>query len=166
MSNKRTETNGPTSATAPRYASWRGQLLAELALARIPGMIVNKRPARQDTELDYDFLVATEAGFCFFVKVNAFSSAWGGSADLEAAEEWCWDVDLAVLERAHTSRSPFLLFLFDADSEEGRFLRLDVLPLPPKGRTVTVRLPADNAIDREKLEKLIESLEKPSPRRR
>ena len=50
--------------------------------------------------------------------------------------------------------------MFDADSEQGRYLRLDTLPIPnPDAEQTIVRLPAENLINRENLERLIDHLE-------
>ncbi len=158
MSSKRTGIDD--KERAPGYAGWRGELLAELALARLPGLIVNKRPDRPDIDFGYDFLVATEKGTCFFVDVEAFSSSRNRIADNGSDQEWRWHLDTELVRRAHESRSPFLLFLFDADTDQGRFLRLDTLPIPDRGdRTMTVRIPAKNIINKENLNELIVSLQ-------
>lgn len=53
-------------------------------------------------------------------------------------------------------RSPVLIFLFDADTDHGRFLRLDTLDVASKGaRHRTIKFPLDNVIDRENLETMV-----------
>jgi hypothetical protein len=145
----------------PSYASWRGKLLAELALARVPGLVVHKRPDRAPADLPYDYLVATEHGACFFVEVNAFASfrMRGHRGDIRLAPELCWAVDGSVVNRVRADRSPYFLFLFDADTEHGRYLRLDTLP-EPKDELLQVRFPVENTITKESLARLIEELEK------
>jgi hypothetical protein len=144
----------------PIYVGWRGELLAELALARVPGLIVNKRPDRPDFDLAYHFLVVTDRGSCFFVGVKAFSSSKRGLSDVEESGEWRWHLDAALVRDARRNRSPFVLFLFDADREEGRYLRLDTLPAPARDvRRITVRLPIENTINRSNLETMIASLQ-------
>jgi hypothetical protein len=163
MSDKRMSVEVPT--TGPSYLAWRGELLAELALARLPGLVVHKRPERPPAELPYDFLVATEHGLCFFVGVKAFSSFRLDVRDVEAVRELRWPVDADLIRRARESQSPYLLFLFDADTEHGRYLRLDNLPDPdPQASRLTVRFPAEHTINKENLERLIEDLQKHPPR--
>jgi hypothetical protein len=138
-------------------------LLAELTLARVPGLVVNKQHSAAD--LGYDFLVATERGACFFIQVKAFSSMRLEAKDVDATAEWRWRIDASLLRHARASRSPFFLFVFDADTDHGRFLRLDTLPAPA-ARSVTVRIPRGNTLDRQGLEAIVAELEraKPSPR--
>jgi hypothetical protein len=146
--------------TGPSYLSWRGELLAELALARVPGLVVYKRPDRPPSELPYHFLVTTEHGFCFFVEVRAFSSMRLDVADVETVGELRWSVDADLVRHARESLSPVLLFLFDADSDHGRYLRLDTLPAPvSEAHRLTVRLPVEHTINKENLEKLIADLQ-------
>jgi hypothetical protein len=150
---------GPKAAH-PAYSEWRGILLAELALARVPGLVVNKRQSADR----YDFLVATERGACFFIVVKAFSSMRLDAQDVDSTE-WRWRIDASLVRRARESRSPYYLFVFDADTDHGRFLRLDTLPAPD-GRSVTVRISRENTLDRKGVERVVADLEaaKPSPR--
>ncbi|HEY2156125.1 MAG TPA: DUF4365 domain-containing protein, partial [Isosphaeraceae bacterium] len=133
----------------------------ELALARVPGLVVNK----QSADLGYDFLVATERGACFFIAVKAFSSMRIDAEDVDSTE-WRWRIAATLVRRARESRSPFFLFVFDADTDHGRFLRLDTLPAT-NSRLVTVRIPRENTLDRKNLEAIVAELEavKPSSRR-
>src|SRR5436309_636936 len=62
MSDKQTTVE--VKAGGPSYLGWRGELLAELALARVPGLVVHKRTERQPADLPHDFLVVAERGFC------------------------------------------------------------------------------------------------------
>lgn len=149
----RTIAVGP-KATSPHYLGWRGTLLAKLALARVPGLVVNEGAS----DHDYDFLVATPKGACFFVAVKAFSSMRLEAEDVDTTAEWRWRIDAALIRRARESRSPF--FLFDADTDHGRSLRLDTLPAPgPEARTVMVRIPRENALGRKHLEEIVAELE-------
>ena len=147
----------------PSYVAWRGELLAELALARIPGLVVHKRPDRAPADLAYDFLVVTDRGACFFVAVNAFASfrMTAHRGDIREAPELHWMVDADLVRRVRASESPFVLFLFDADTEHGRYLRLDMLPDPgPKAEFLQVRFPVENTITKESLTRFIADLEK------
>jgi hypothetical protein len=148
--------------TGPDYLGWRGELLARLALARVPGLTAVKV---EGDEPGWDFLAATPQGLCFFIEVEAFSSLQRHLNGVEAAEELRWHVDAEHVRRARASRSPVVLFLFDADTDHGRFLRLDTLAAPAAGaKTQTVRLPRANIITREGIEKLVAELQK-APRR-
>jgi hypothetical protein len=142
----------------PPYTGWRGQLLAELALARLPGLVVSKAPRTSDQ--GYDFLVATRKGACFFIEVKAFSSTRLKGEKSTATAEWRWSIDADLIRRARESRSPFFLFLIDADTDLGRFFRLDSLPAPDaKARMVIALIPPENSIDKEGLTKLVSELE-------
>ncbi len=157
MSDKRTSVELKT--TGPGYLGWRGELLAELALARVPGLSVHKRPERAASELPAHFLAATSDGLCFFVIVRASSSFQMDIPDVETIGELRWPLEAETIRRARESRSPVILFLFDADTDHGRYLCLDTLPDPgPEARSVMVRLPVSATINKENLEKLIGDL--------
>jgi hypothetical protein len=147
--------------TTPSYVSWRGQLLTELALARLPELTVHARPERPVSDLPYDFLVVAEYGLCFFVVVRAFSSFHLGIRDVSTLPELRCPVDADLVRRARASRSPCVLFLFDADTDHGRYLRLDTLPAPaPGARRLVVGFPVEQTISRENLEKWIAGLQR------
>jgi hypothetical protein len=146
--------------TGPSYLGWRGELLAELALARIPGLTVVKQSDRPTSELPFSFLAVTEHGFCFFVEVRAFSSMRLPVADVDTVREWRWPLDADLVRRARESPNPVLLFLFDADTDHGRYLRLDTLPAPdPKSNRLTMRFSVEQSINKENLEELIAVLQ-------
>jgi hypothetical protein len=147
-----------SDAARPPYSEWRGLLLAESGLARAPGLTVNRQHASAD--LGYDFLVATERGACFLIEVKAFSSMRLGSEEVDSTAEWRWRIITALVRCARESRSPFFCFVFDADTDHGRFLRPDTLPGPdPKAKTVDVRLPREDADDGKALERIATGLE-------
>jgi hypothetical protein len=134
-------------------------LLAELALARLPGLIVHQRQDRPQSDLPFDFLVTTEHGFCFFVEARAFSSFHLHLRHVERAEEWGCPIDPDLLRRARESFSPVLLFLFDADTDHGRYARLDTLPAPDAGAgPLEIRFPKEAALHKESLQQLIDAL--------
>jgi hypothetical protein len=149
-------------ATAPPDLTWRGAALAELAFARAPGLVVNKHLTGSGDGLAYDYLVATETGACFFVKVEAFSSARleAEAEAVDATSEWRRRVDAALVRRARECGTPFFLFLFDADTDHGRFLRLDSLAKPdPRVKTVDVGLPREDVVDARGLERIAAEIE-------
>jgi len=140
-------------ANSPEYLGWRSALLAEAAFARLPSLDVH--PVQHD---DYDFIVATKKGICCFVVVRAFSSfrtRWR----VDAAE-WKWTIDADLVCRARQSPTPYILFVFDADTDHGRFARLDLLSEPSAdARSITIALPASQTIDEDTLSQLIAELE-------
>jgi hypothetical protein len=159
MSDKRTSIEVDTAR--PSYVGWRGKLLAELALARLPQLTVYPRPERPASDLPYDVLVVAEHGLCFFVVVRAFSSFHLDVRDVAAVPELRCSFDADLVRRSRASQSPCVLFLFDADRDHGRYLRLDTLPDPgPESRRLTVRFPAEQAITRESLGQFIAGLQK------
>ena len=110
----------------------------------------------------YDYLVATGSGPCFFVKAEAFSSAHleAEAEAVDATSEWRRRVDAALVRRARECGSPFFLFLFDADTDHGRFLRLDSLAKPdPRVKTVDVGLPREDIVDAKGLERIAAEVE-------
>jgi len=158
MSNSTTTSTRKTAA--PDYLGWRSELLAQLALARLPELTVFKPGPGAD--LGADYLLANADGFCFFVVVQAFSSIHMNLPDADDLAELDWRVDRTLIKRAKRSRSPVVLFLFDADTDHGRFLRLDSLPLlRDAARSVRIRLPIENTITRESLERLVHELQSP-----
>jgi hypothetical protein len=147
------------NVTDPEYVSWRGELLAQLALSRVPSLTVYQSQAQNE----YDLLVSTERGFCFFVEVKAFSSTRHRIRDIDTVHELRWQVSKQLVQRASESRSPVVMFLFDADTDHGRFLRLDTLrPMRVNGDLQTVRFPINNVITKARLEEFIKELESDS----
>lgn len=147
------ETSGPS------YLGWRGELLAELALAKVPGLILYK-PAM---DVSYDFCITTSKGFCFFVVVKTFSSIKRGIEHIESLDELRWHIDTKLVRQAHDSYNPVVLFLFDADTDHGRYLRLDTLPVPGAGiRMQTVRFPKENTINKQSLGQFVVHLQETS----
>ena len=143
--------------TGPSYLGWRGELLAELALALVPELIAHKKPAGVPSEPEYDFLVTAGGGLTVFVLVRAFSAYALRLEDVASRAELKWEVPAELVRRARASRTPLVLFLFDADKGHGRYLRLDTLPEPHR-RTVTLRLPIDQPTSPEGIRKLIEDI--------
>jgi hypothetical protein len=141
---------------SPKYVHWRGELLAQLALSRVPSLVVYQSPEQHE----YDFLVSTQTGFCFFVEVQAFSSIHERIRNVDTVDELRWRIRKELVQRANESRSPVILFLFDADTDHGRFLRLDTLPpMSTSGQLRTVRFPICNVICRNRLQELVDELE-------
>jgi hypothetical protein len=53
-----------------------------------------------------------------------------------------------------------MLFLFDADMDPGRFLRLDTLPNPGDAKTVVLSFPIENTITGDSIRALAAELAK------
>ena len=131
-------------ATDPAdYVGYRGDLLAQLALSRLKSVDV----FRPQADGGWDFLVAAPNGATVAVVVEAFSSIkrrWTQVADLPVLR---WSLDRALIDRAAASRTPVVLFLFDADTDHGRYLRLDNLKSRGGDGAFTVSLPIEQAIN-------------------
>ena len=139
------------------YVGWRGELLAELALARLPELSVHK----PKEDCGYDFLVATPSGVCFFVLVKAFSSKALNARQIEEINELRWRIDTQQILRAGAGHTPVFIFLIDADTDHGRYLRLGTLHARNgSSDSQTIRFPRENTIDRKGLENLVAGLEK------
>ncbi len=147
-------------ATQPPYAGWRAELLTELALARVPGLVVNKMPDTQVSGLDFDFLVATKKRVCFFIEVKSFSYLHA-KVVRKPKGQWHALVPEKLLREAGACPSPYFLFVFDVDTDEGRYLRLDGIAIPQlvDGK-VALDLPEVNRITKDSLESLVASLER------
>ncbi len=136
------------------YVGYRGDLLAQLALSRLPQVDV----FRPQVDGGWDYLVATPDGVCFAVVIQAYSSTRRHMDDVAALPDLRWRLDRQIVDRARASRTPVMLFLFDADTEHGRYLRLDTLAAATDSRTVTVSLPLGDTIDANSLGELLADL--------
>jgi hypothetical protein len=108
----------------PRYVSWRGELIAELALTRA-GLTVQDAPPRP-----FDFLVSTPDGFYFLVDVKAYSSMHGRNPPAfdKALGRHRWPVEASLLRAVGEVNLPAVLLVVDADREVGHYARLDRVP--------------------------------------
>lgn len=144
------------AALAAHYIGWRTELLAKLALSRLPGVTVTEQPL----EGKFDFSVMTPTGFSFLLEVKGLSSMREKIRDIETVSELRWRIQTALLKRATAMRCPVILFLLDADTEHGRYLRIDNLkPATPASQTQTIRLPLENTISTESLHRMVKELE-------
>jgi len=141
--------------TSPRYVHWRTEILAELVFTKLNLIYTKLQP---DSAADYT--VCTRSGDQFLVEVKGLSSIARRIRNIETIEELRWRVPSQLLETARRSDYPFFLFLFDADTEHGRYLRIDTLPEDASSaRDVTLRFPKANTLDRHGLQKLLLELE-------
>jgi hypothetical protein len=97
------------------------------------------------------------------VKVRGFSSRHLKLDDVASIPELRWAVDAEEVRKARRSSTPLVMFLYDADTEHGRFARLDTLPEPqPKARRVLVGFLVEHTISSDSLRRLIAGL-RPQP---
>lgn len=148
----------------PSYPTWKCELLAELALIRVFEFTIHRRfsgPAGPE----HDFLVTAPDGASCLVDVKGFSSHHLKLRDVVASlPELGWAVQADVVRKARQSPTPVVMFLYDADTEHGRFARLDTLPEPDWGtRRVVVAFPVENTITPESLRALVAGLRRPEP---
>jgi hypothetical protein len=136
----------------PEYVEWRSDLLAELALARIPGLKAYKLTDQEP----FDKLAVTEDGFCFFVISRGFSSFASGEKDADARSELSCSCDADMLARAHQNQSPVVFFYFNADTDHGRYLRLDTLH---ETNAKELRFPIANTITKASMQGLIREMQ-------
>lgn len=138
------------------YIGWRTELLAKLALSRLQGITVTEQPL----EGEFDFSVMTSSGFSFLIEVKGFSSMREKIRDIETVSEIRWRVQTALLKRSKTMRCPVVLLLFDADTEHGRYLRIDNLSLVAAAvQTQSIRIPLENVININGLHLMLKDLE-------
>lgn len=139
------------------YVGWRGELLAELALARVPELSVH----RPKEDCEHDFLVATPSGVCFFVLVKAFSSKKLNIRDIDQIADLRWRINTDHILHAKNCHTPVFIFLIDADTDHGRYLRLDTTDVRNKSsQAQTIRFPLHNTIDKDGIENLVAALQK------
>lgn len=142
----------------PEYVGWRGELLAELALTRL-AKIANVEIYKPGADQGYDFVIGTADGLFVSIQAQSFSSNSAGIKEPQLVQELRWKVPVETTERARKSLSPVLFFLFDADTDHGRFVRLDTLPPQrPKAAFVTLVFPRQNMIDERNLLKTLAEL--------
>ncbi len=138
-----------TAAKDPPYVGIQGEMLAETALGRVPEL--QARSAGDDQLFTY--IVTTKQGAKFFVLVQAFSGVrrqWN-----ETMATWPWDVDADIIRHARKAGAPVVLFAFDADSGQGRFLEIGKLDEPLAiSERVPTPLPIGNAISEASLAQL------------
>jgi hypothetical protein len=136
----------------PEYVGWRTDLLAELALARIPGLKAYKLTDQEP----FDKLAVTERGFCFFVMSRGFSSIASGVKNSDTLEELTCPIEPVLVARARENQSPVVFFYFNADTDHGRYLRLDTLP---DKDIHELRFPIENTITKASVQKLIREMQ-------
>jgi hypothetical protein len=137
----------------------RAELLAQLAFSRLG--TVHLHHASRDW--GYDFVIVTPRGATLLVVVKAFSSISMRMRDVETIRELRWQMDAKTLRWASTSPAAVVLFLIDGDTEHGRFLLVNDIPLrTSSGHRQTITFPIENTIDARGIEGLIAKVERRS----
>lgn len=107
----------------------------------------------------YDYAVATKDGMFIRIRVEAYSSRLAGAEHVDSIPELRWTLAADVVRQARASKAPVVLLLFDADTDHGRYARLDVLPAPARGaKWVEISLPLSNTINPASLRCLVADL--------
>jgi hypothetical protein len=151
------DNQGAIRWTNVREIAWRADLLAKLALSRLKGTVLVAAPLPDN--IGFDYLVTTREGFTFFVEVKGFSSSKEMVRDVESIDLLRRRVLATFLSHARAMKCPVVLFVFDVDTDHGRYLRVDNLPVEKtSGQFRTVRLPRQNTITQESIHRLLTEL--------
>lgn len=144
----------------PQYIGWRGELLAKLALSRLGNVTIFEpgQPGPSSAAHDFDLVVMTADALTFLVEVKAFSSIKRGVSNPENQEWLDFDVPTSILKRAREAQSPVVFFLFDADTEHGRFMRIEDIPFSSSKHVQRVRFPIQNTITTASLNLLVREM--------
>jgi hypothetical protein len=143
----------------PDHLIWRSELLAELAIMRVGELTIFK-PPRGGLALPFQFVAVSSSGSCFAGEVAAYSSCLL-KIEPESIAVLELEVDAERVRTARQIRTPTFMFLFDADRDHGRYLRLDTQPKPADGaKTVVLSFPVANAITADSVRALVVALEK------
>lgn len=141
----------------PDYATWRSIVLAERFLSEMEEWEILKEPF----DREFDFAVLLKDGFTFFIEVKAVSSMHGGLKSLASNRPLTYPVSKELLSKAKTIKKPVVLFVFDADTEAGRYVRID--KLKPAAGTQGLHRPGllpSHRINKESLNRLVSELRK------
>lgn len=148
------------TSDGPPHIVWRTPQLAELAIARVPELAEVHNPTGAAPDVPYDFLVLTPNAVPVYIVARGYSSR-KCKIEPEAVPVLEWKADAKMIAAAVSSHDPVVLFLFDADRDHGRFLRLDTLPEPPaSAKTVVLSFPVENTITGDSVRALAEGLAK------
>lgn len=137
------------------WVARRGAALAQMALVTTLELTIFENLRSKA----YDYAVATEDGMFIRIRVEAYSSRLAGVERVDTIPELRWTVAGDVVRQARASKTPFVLLVFDADTDHGRYARLDVLPAVARGaKSVAVSLPLSNTVSPASLRCLVAEL--------
>lgn len=142
-------------SSGAEWVARRGAALARMALVTTLELTIYENLHSKA----YDYAVATEDGMFIRIRVEAYSSRLAGVERVDTIPELRWTLAADVVRQARASKAPVVLLLFDADTDHGRYARLDVLPAPARGaKSAAVGLPLSNKVDPASLKCLIAGL--------
>lgn len=148
------------TSEGPPHITWRTPQLAELAIARVPELLEVKQPGIANPGFAYDFLVLASNTVPVYIVAKGYSSR-RCRIEPDFVPVLGWKADAEFLIATAKSHDPVILFLFDADRDHGRYLRLDTLPEPPRGEeTVVLSFPVENTITGDSIRALAAELAK------
>ena len=143
------------AASGPSYIRERADLLTQVALTRFGELSLYPAKAKDA----YDFLVTTREGKCFLIVVEGFSSIRLDLECVETRRDLSWQIDPDTLRWAVSCPTQVFLFVVDADTGHGRYLRLNDQPLSHgNGRLGSVELPIENTLDEAGIRRLLTQL--------
>ena len=152
--------NKKKPAGRPQYIGWRAEMLAKLALSRVGNLQIDEQSGGKDER--YDFRVSLGESLRFNVEVKAFSSIQRGISEIDKKPSLSWTLPLRLVAKAKLEPDPLVLFVFDADTEHGRFLRIDDIEISNSDRSsIKVHLPLKNTITTQALYRLLEEMRQP-----
>ncbi|HEX8450906.1 MAG TPA: hypothetical protein VF647_02350 [Longimicrobium sp.] len=142
-------------SSGTEWVARRGAALAQMALVTTFELTIFENLHSKA----YDYAVATKDGMFIRIRVEAYSSRIAGVEGVNTIPELRWTLSADFVRQARTSKAPVVLLLFDADTDHGRYSRLDVLPAPPRGaKWVEISLPLSNTVDPASLRCLVAEL--------
>ena len=137
------------------WVARRGAALAQMALVPTLELTIFENLYTKA----YDYAVATKDGVFIRIRVEAYSSRLAGVEGVNTIPELRWTLSADFVRQARTSKAPVVLLLFDADTDHGRYARLDVLPAPARGaKSVAISLPLSNTVNPASLRCLVAEL--------
>ena len=155
MANRLQAVLEPSRKQVP-YAGWRSEELAKLAFSRIPSWSVTD--TTEDGKFDYA-VMDVNSGSAFMVEVKSFSSFHSNRKIDLSAPKLPFVVPVSLVKSAKAMHCPVVLFVFDVDTDHGRFRRLDTLEIDDvSGDKVSVGLPIGNTIDGESMKRLAKEM--------
>jgi hypothetical protein len=142
----------------PPHLAWRTPLLAELALARVTELVEFKQTGKVPSlEVPYELLVVVPGGRTFYVSAQGYSS-FKMKIEPESIPVLELEVEADCVRTAQRSPMPVVMFLFDADRDHGRYLRLDTLAEPPAGTKAVLSFPVQNTITSDSIRAFVAEL--------
>ena len=157
MADKRTRMRVTTNG--PDYLISRSQSLAQLAIVRVPELLAFDRPNHAGDAFPFDFLVMEDEEARFSVVTRGFATS-RAKIETEGIDDLELEVGADLVRQARKHPYPVVMFLFDADRDPGRFLRLDAQPEPPaNAKSVLLTFPIENTITGASVRKLASELE-------